>query len=95
MATHQLRLRLLILAQVALCVALVWLYPLSAGLFKPRLGWAMQSGANPISLVTHLSIYAGLFTIHFVSLKTLRGMIASAISTITPKSTSIHVHLKG
>ena len=77
MATHQLRLRLLILAQVALCAALVWLYPLSAGLFKPRLGWAMQSGANPTSLVIHLSIYAGLFAIHFVSLKTLRGMIAS------------------
>ena len=53
--------RLMVLAHVALCAVLVWLYPLGDGLLHPRRAWAGQANAAGLSLLLHLAVYAGLF----------------------------------
>ncbi len=58
-------------AQVLLCAALVWLYPLGAGLLKPRHTWAMQTDANGFSLLLHVAIYAGLLLCWWLQLRWL------------------------
>ena len=51
-----------------LYIALAALYPLAAGLLKPRHTWAMQVGANPLVALAHIGIYIALLLTYLAAL---------------------------
>lgn len=65
------RLLTLLLAGAALYAALAALYPLGAGLLRPRLTWAQQADASAAAGLAHLAIYAGLFAAYALAIRWL------------------------
>ncbi len=55
-----------------LYVALAVLYPLAAGLLKPRHTWAMQVDVNPWIAVAHMSIYLALLLAYLAACAVVR-----------------------
>jgi hypothetical protein len=51
----------------AIYAALAVMYPLGAGLLKPRLTWAQQAGALPQQGLAHALIYAALFAVYAIA----------------------------